>query len=143
VERHGLLEMLISRSEEERVIECCALLALDVSLFLELALAASFYSHKEGARSTRESYTWSLSEEGRSSTVAHSCSSMVQHGVGNGYLITGASRRPCLRLLRSWDSMLTSSQHGLHCRRHAEPCEFLTWWRAEAWQVFVADRAEA
>ena len=60
-----------------RITECCVLLALDVSLSLELALAASFYSRKEGARSTRESYMWSLSEEGRSSTITHSCSSMV------------------------------------------------------------------
>ena len=27
------------------------------------------------------------------------------------------------------------SQYGFHCRRHAAPCVFLTWWSAEAWRV--------
>ena len=63
-------------------------------------------------------------------TVVQSCSSMVL-GMAIGTL-TGA---PCWlgpRLLRSWESLLTSSQYGLHCRRHNVPCGFLTWRSAEA-----------
>ena len=63
-------------------------------------------------------------------TVVQSCSSMVL-GMVIGTL-TDAPCWPGLRLLRSWGSLLMSSQYGLHGRRHVVPRALLIWWSAEA-----------
>ena len=66
VERCGLLETLLSGSLGEHVLQsvaCACVRAWFFRMFFcppELSLAASFYNRKEGARSTRVSYTWSL-----------------------------------------------------------------------------------
>ena len=67
MERRGLLETLLSGSLGERVLQsvvCACVRAWFFRMFflspLELSLAASFYNRKEGAMSTRVSYTWSL-----------------------------------------------------------------------------------
>ena len=67
VERRGLLETLLSGSGGERVLQsvaCACVRAWFFRMFFRphagLSLVASFYNRKEGARSTRVSYMWSL-----------------------------------------------------------------------------------